>query len=233
MHHHSWHAEPHLSYRNNWLRAAVLGANDGLISTASLLMGMAAAHPSSETLLLTGSAALVAGAISMAAGEYVSVSSQADTEKADIAQEKHELERNPDHELTELALIYEKRGLPKALATQVAIALTKHDALDAHMRDEIGITETGSANPLQAALASALAFATGAALPVCITIFVSSSALMLALAISTLVGLAVLGYTSALLGGAPKLPAVMRILAWGVVALSVTSAIGHFLGVVA
>lgn len=227
----SWHAEPHLSHRNNWLRATVLGANDGLISTASLLMGMAAAHPSEQTLLLTGVAALVAGAISMAAGEYISVSSQADTEKADLEQEALELERNPERELRELAAIYEERGLDKPLAMQVAVALTEHDALDAHARDEIGITEITGANPLQAAIASGLSFSMGAILPVLIAVFAPAQALLWALAATTLVGLALLGWLSAKLGGAPIGSAVRRILLWGVVALSVTYGIGLVFGV--
>ena len=152
---HSWHIEPHFSQRNNWLRASVLGANDGLISTASLLIGLAAARPDASTILITGVAALVGGAVSMAAGEYVSVSSQADTEKSDLIKEARELERNPDKELAELTRIYEGRGLNADLAHEVAVALTAHNALEAHARDEIGITDTMSANPLQAAAASA------------------------------------------------------------------------------
>ena len=159
---HSWHIEPHFSQRNNWLRASVLGANDGLISTASLLIGLAAARPDASTILITGVAALVGGAVSMAAGEYVSVSSQADTEKSDLIKEARELERNPDKELAELTRIYEGRGLNADLAHEVAVALTAHNALEAHARDEIGITDTMSANPLQAAAASALAFCSAA-----------------------------------------------------------------------
>ena len=163
---HSIHHEPHLSNRNSWLRAAVLGANDGLISTASLLVGMAAANTSSQALLLTGLAALTAGALSMAAGEYISVSSQADTEKADLIKEQYELTHNADKELLELAKIYENRGLQYELAHQVAQALTEHNALEAHARDEIGLTEISQAQPLQAAIASALAFISGAVLPI-------------------------------------------------------------------
>lgn len=228
---HSWHVEPHFSQRNNWLRASVLGANDGLISTASLLMGLAAAKPDAYTMLIAGVAALVGGAVSMAAGEYVSVSSQSDTEKADLVKEARELHRNPDKELAELTRIYQGRGLDDDLAHQVALALTEHDALGAHARDEIGITDTMSANPLQAAAASALAFCAGALLPVLVVIVCSSAALMPALALSTLVGLALLGYASARLGGAPVRPALVRVLLWGVVALASTSLIGHFLGV--
>ena len=228
---HSWHIEPHFSQRNNWLRASVLGANDGLISTASLLIGLAAARPDASTILITGVAALVGGAVSMAAGEYVSVSSQADTEKSDLIKEARELERNPDKELAELTRIYEGRGLNADLAHEVAVALTAHNALEAHARDEIGITDTMSANPLQAAAASALAFCSGAILPVLVAIFSPAAALMPSLAASTLAGLGVLGYASATLGGAPVKPALVRVLLWGAVALASTSVIGHFLGV--
>ena len=228
---HSWHIEPHFSQRNNWLRASVLGANDGLISTASLLIGLAAARPDAGTILITGVAALVGGAVSMAAGEYVSVSSQADTEKSDLIKEARELERNPDKELAELTRIYEGRGLNPDLAHEVAVALTAHNALEAHARDEIGITDTMSANPLQAAAASALAFCSGAILPVLVAIFSPAAALMPSLAASTLAGLGVLGYASAKLGGAPVKPALVRVLLWGAVALASTSLIGHFLGV--
>ena len=219
---HSWHIEPHFSQRNNWLRASVLGANDGLISTASLLIGLAAARPDASTILITGVAALVGGAVSMAAGEYVSVSSQADTEKSDLIKEARELERNPDKELAELTRIYEGRGLNADLAHEVAVALTAHNALEAHARDEIGITDTMSANPLQAAAASALAFCSGAILPVLVAIFSPAAALMPTLAASTLAGLGVLGYASAKLGGAPVKPALVRVLLWGAVALAST-----------
>lgn len=230
-HHASWHTEPHFSQRNNWLRAGVLGANDGLISTASLLMGVAAARPDSATLLLTGLAALVAGALSMAAGEYVSVSSQADTERADLAQEARELDRHPERELAELVAIYRQRGLDEALAQQVALALTRHNALSAHARDEIGITETLSARPLQAAAASALAFVCGALLPLAVIVLAPAAGMIVLLALSTLLGLGALGYASARLGGAPARPAVIRIVLWGAAALAATSGIGHLLGV--
>nr|WP_231867766.1 VIT family protein [Snodgrassella sp. CFCC 13594] len=189
----SWHEENHFSTRNNWLRASVLGANDGLISTASLLMGLAAAQPSSHTLMLTGVAALVAGAISMAAGEYVSVSSQADTEKADLHKERTTLASFPDDELAELTTIYQERGLSAPLAREVAQALTAHNALEAHARDEIGITETNSAKPFQAALASALSFCCGALLPVLIAILAPQHGLMIMLFSTTMIGLLVLG----------------------------------------
>lgn len=225
------HSEQHYSHRGNWLRAGVLGANDGLISTASLLMGLAAAKPDFHTLMLTGVSALVAGAISMAAGEYVSVSSQADTERADLAKEEYELANNPERELAELAGIYRQRGLTPELAQQVAEQLTAHNALDAHARDEIGITETASANPLQASGASALAFCCGAILPLLVALFTPSAQLMMVLAGTTLIGLAILGFLSAKLGGARILPAVMRVLIWGSVALASTAFIGKLLGV--
>ena len=226
----SWHKEPHFSQRNNWLRAGVLGANDGLISTAGLLFGLAAAKPDPNTMMVTGFAALVAGALSMAAGEYVSVSSQADTEKADLHKELHELIHNPEHELAELCQIYQDRGLSHELAQQVAEQLTAHDALQAHARDEIGITEISQANPLQAALASAVSFCIGALLPVLVTLLSASDAIMPSLAISTLIGLALLGYYSAKLGGAPAMPAILRILIWGVISLGITSLIGFWFG---
>ncbi|TNH06124.1 VIT1/CCC1 transporter family protein [Testudinibacter sp. TR-2022] len=226
----SWHQEPHFSQRNNWLRAGVLGANDGLISIASLLFGLAAAKPDPQTVMITGFAALVAGALSMAAGEYVSVSSQADTEKADLHKEQHELTHNPEQELAELCQIYQDRGLSHELARQVAEQLTQQNALQAHARDEIGITEISQANPLQAAFASAISFCVGALLPVLVTLLSANSAVMLNLAISTLIGLALLGYCSAKLGGAPVLPAICRILIWGVLSLGITSLIGFYFG---
>ena len=232
MTHHyiSAHSDPHYCSRNNWLRAGVLGANDGLISTASLLMGLVAAHANSETVLLTGLAALVGGAISMAAGEYVSVSSQADTEKADLVREERELRNNPKEELVELTSIYRARGLDEQLAKQVAIALTEHDALAAHARDEIGITETLSANPFQAAIASALSFCIGAVLPLLSVIWFTEKDEW-ALVITTFLGLSILGIASAKLGGAPILPALIRVLLWGTIALASTAFVGHLFGV--
>lgn len=225
------HGEHHLSHRSNWLRAGVLGANDGLISTASLMTGMVAAQPEFSTLLLTGVSALVGGAISMAAGEYVSVSSQADTEKADMEMEKRELEIHPDEELQELANIYQARGLTPELSMEVAKQLTAHNALDAHMRDEIGISEESFANPLQAAFSSAAAFAVGAAIPLLVILLLPMNMLLVALIISTLVGLASLGFISAKLGGAPVLPAISRIVIWGVIAMGITGIIGKIVGV--
>lgn len=227
----SIHTEPHLSHRSNWLRASVLGANDGLISTASLMTGMAAAQPDFQTLLLTGISALVGGAISMAAGEYVSVSSQSDTEKADLEIERRELAQHPEAELAELTRIYCQRGLSPELAQQVAKQLTAHNALDAHLRDEIGLSETTSAHPLQAALASAGAFAVGAVIPLLVTLLLPNAILLPALVVSTLLGLAGLGYVSATLGGAKPLPAVGRVVIWGMIALGVTGVIGKLVGV--
>ncbi|UWZ93292.1 VIT family protein [[Pasteurella] aerogenes] len=225
------HGEHHLSHRSNWLRASVLGANDGLISTSSLMTGMVAAQPEFNTLLLTGISALVGGAISMAAGEYVSVSSQADTEKADMEMERRELALHPEEELKELTTIYQDRGLTPELAHEVAKQLTAHNALDAHMRDEISISEESFANPLQAAFSSAASFAIGAAIPILVILLLPLNTLLIALIISTLIGLGLLGYISAKLGGAPIRPAVMRILIWGVIAMGGTGIIGKLVGV--
>lgn len=227
----SIHAEQHLSDRNNWLRAAVLGANDGLISTASLLVGIAAANQSHEALLLTGFASLTAGALSMAAGEYISVSSQADTEKADLKKEQYELHHNPERELLELTRIYENRGLEPELAQQVAKALTEHNALETHARDEIGITEVSQANPLQAAIASALAFISGGVLPVIGIFLFPAHTLVYSLAALTVLGLMILGVVSARLGGAPVVPATARVVTWGVLAMLATTIIGNLFGV--
>ena len=229
--HHSIHDEVHLSNRNHWLRAAVLGANDGLISTASLLVGVAAANPSSQTLLLTGMAALTAGALSMAAGEYISVSSQADTEKADLDKELYELTNNAERELIELTRIYEQRGLDHVLAQQVAVALTEHDALEAHARDEIGLNDLSQAKPIHASVASALSFIVGAILPVIGIIVLPAPTLVWSLASLTVVGLILLGVVSARLGGAPVIPATARVVIWGVLAMVATSLIGRLFGV--
>lgn len=225
------HTHRHFSHRSNWLRAGVLGANDGLISTAALLMGMTAAEPEAKTLLLTGCAALVAGAVSMAAGEYVSVSSQSDTEQADLAVERQALAAFPEDELQELARIYQARGLSPELAQEVARQLSAHDALSAHARDEIGLSETAAANPLQAALASAASFCGGAVLPVLVVWLLPSAYLTVALASSTLIGLAALGAVSAKLGGAPVMRAVWRVVLWGVAAMAASFGIGHLMGV--
>lgn len=223
-------AHAHYSQRNGWLRAAVLGANDGLISTASLLAGVAAAQPQWSTLLLTGVTALVGGAVSMAAGEYVSVSSQADTERADRMMEARMLHQHPQAEEQELVRIYEARGLTPELAAQVAAQLMAHDALDAHVRDEIGITDSGAARPIQAALASAAAFVLGAVLPLLVVLSVGGAWQLPLLGAVTLLGLAALGFVSARLGGAQPAPAVARVVGWGVLALGLTIALGHWLG---
>ncbi|SUO95777.1 VIT1/CCC1 transporter family protein [Suttonella ornithocola] len=227
----SRHSEQHLSHRNNWLRAGVLGANDGLISVASLLMGLAAAQTSAQTLLLMGCAAVVAGAVSMAAGEYVSVSSQSDTEKADLTREANELEHYPEGELAELAFIYQQRGVAPELAKAVAKQMMEHDALAAHARDEIGISEVIETNALQAAGASAIAFCVGAILPLLVLLIAPQTVLVYVLAIATLLGLASLGSLSAKLGGAPLLPAILRTVIWGVIALVSTALIGWYFGV--
>ncbi|HRW72213.1 VIT1/CCC1 transporter family protein [Ottowia sp.] len=224
------HHEAHRSQHVGWLRAAVLGANDGLISTASLVVGMAAAGTSTHTLLLTALAGLVAGALSMAAGEYVSVSSQADTEAADRAREEVELAERPDFELEELKQIYVQRGLSPELAGQVAHQLTARDALSAHLRDELGLTEHGQARPLQAALASAAAFAAGALPPILLVLLWSLPGLTGAITASTLVLLAVLGALAARLGGAPVLRGAARVLFWGAMAMAATALLGHLFG---
>ena len=226
----SIHPERHYSSRNNWLRAGVLGANDGLISTSALLMGLTGASTGRDALVIAGLSALVAGALSMAAGEFVSVSSQADTERADLDKERRELDRNPEAELGELASIYESRGLTPALARQVAEALTRHNDLEAHARDEIGLSETIDTNPLQAAWASALAFICGAILPVLVVVALPVYVMLPALAISTLAGLAGLGWLSAHLGGAPVGRAVARLVGWGVIALLATYLVGDMAG---
>lgn len=229
--HHSIHDEAHLSNRNHWLRASVLGANDGLISIASLLVGVAAAGTSNQTLLLTGVAALTAGALSMAAGEYISVSAQADTEKADLDKELHELTHNPERELNELTKIYEKRGLDHALAHQVAVALTEHNALEAHARDEIGLTDLSQAKPIHASVASGLSFIAGAILPIIGVLLLPMQSLLWSLSSLTVVGLVLLGVVSARLGGAPVIPATARVVIWGVLAMVATSLIGRLFGV--
>lgn len=225
------HHEAHRIDRIGWLRAAVLGANDGLISTSSLLMGVASADAQPATVMLTGLAALVAGALSMAAGEYVSVSSQADTEAADIAKEKQELVEMPEAELKELIFIYQRRGLSKELATQVAEAMTAHDALGAHLRDELGISEVHAAKPVQAALSSAAAFAVGALPPLFLVWLVKGAQLPVYLAGITLVLLAGLGAIAGNLGGASAVKGATRVMVWGSLAMAATWAIGRLFGV--
>ena len=220
------HTEAHRTHRVGWLRAAVLGANDGIVSTASLLIGVAAASASQTMLLMTGVAALVAGAMSMAAGEYVSVYSQADTEKADLAREQAELLKNPDAELRELTAIYEARGLTPDLAGQVAAQLSKHDVLAAHARDELGISSAFSAKPLQAALASAASFAIGAALPLGVAALTPMHSAMVWVAGTSLLSLAMLGVVAARAGGSAVLPSVWRVTFWGVLAMAATAGVG-------
>ena len=227
------HNEIHRSHRVGWLRAAVLGANDGIVSTASLIIGVAAASSAHEGILLAGLAGLVAGAMSMAAGEYVSVSSQSDTEKADLAIEKKSLAENFEFETQELALIYESRGLESALAKQVAEQLMAHDALGAHARDEIGISESARAQPVQAAFSSAGTFTLGAALPLAAAWFVPGSQLISVVAVSSLVFLALLGAIAAKAGGAPVVFGAIRVTFWGALAMALTAGVGRLFGVVA
>jgi VIT1/CCC1 family predicted Fe2+/Mn2+ transporter len=224
------HYEQHRVGRAGWLRAAVLGANDGLISTASLVVGVAAAQAGREPVLIAGVAGLIAGALSMAAGEYVSVSSQADVERADLEQESRALEAHPDAERAELAAIYVHRGLSPDLAARVAEQLTAHDALAAHARDELGIHHATRARPLQAALASAAAFALGAAAPVLLVVLVPVSALVPTITASTLALLAALGAVAARLGGAPWLRGSVRVAFWGAAAMALTGLIGRLFG---
>jgi len=224
------HVEKHHAGRAGWLRAAVLGANDGLISTASLVVGVASAKSSHAAVLLAAAAGTVAGALSMAAGEYVSVSSQADTENADLAKEKWELASSPKAERAELAGIYIARGLPAALASEVADHLTAHDALGAHARDELGITETSRAKPLRAAMASAAAFAAGAFPPLLSALIVPRAFLIPAIAGSSVILLSILGASAARLGGASLLKGAARVTFWGAVAMGATALVGRLFG---
>jgi vacuolar iron transporter family protein len=226
-----FHREYHRVDRVGWLRAGVLGANDGLISTASLVMGVSAAQLGSSAILLTGLAGLVGGALSMAAGEYVSVSSQADSEKADLARERAELVSAPEAEHRELANIYVQRGLSRELADRVATEMTAHDALGAHARDELGITEFTKARPNLAAITSALAFALGAAIPVLLAVLLPDAYRNEGLFITTVVVLMLLGAIGARLGGARVLPAAFRVGLWGVLAMAATALIGRAFGV--
>ncbi len=227
------HLERHHRARIGWLRAAVLGANDGLISTSSLVVGVVAAQAAREPALAAAVAGLVAGALSMAAGEYVSVSSQADTEAADLDRERRELAANPDHEHTELAAIYQARGLSADLAHQVAAQLMAHDALGAHARDELEMSHLTNAQPLQAALASALAFSVGALPPVALTWWVPLAHLNTVLVAGTLVLLAGLGAVAARLGGAPMGRAMWRVTFWGALAMGCSALVGQWFGAVA
>jgi VIT1/CCC1 family predicted Fe2+/Mn2+ transporter len=228
--HRRFHLERHLTSRIGWLRAAVLGANDGVVSTASLLVGVAAAHASHEAIVTAGLASLVAGAMSMAAGEYVSVSSQSDMEEAETEVERRELETDSAGELRELAAIYVKRGLTPDLAQQVAVQLTEHNALDAHLRDELGISETLKARPLQAAVASAISYASGAALPLLAAVLVPHGHLIAVVAPGSLILLAALGAVAARAGGASMLAGSLRVLLWGAFALAATAGVGMLFG---
>jgi vacuolar iron transporter family protein len=224
--------ENHFAHRTGWLRASVLGANDGIVSTASLILGVAAAQSSHNSIVVAGLASLIAGAMSMAAGEYVSVSSQADTERADLDRERVELAEDHAIELAELASIYVARGLDADLARQVASQLMAHDALGAHARDELGISDALSARPVQAALASAGAFAVGAVLPLLIVFIVPRSSLVWTVSGASLVFLALLGALAARTGGAPVGKATLRVTFWGALAMALTAAVGSLFGTV-
>ncbi len=227
------HAEWHRMHRVGWLRAAVLGANDGIVSTASLILGVAAAGATQPAIVVAGVAGLVAGAMSMAAGEYVSVSSQSDAERADLARERRELAANPDHEHEELRDIYVQRGLDRSLAAQVATQLMTHDALGAHARDELGISEITTARPVQAAFASAATFAAGAALPLLLVVLLPAKALLWSVSLGSLLFLAILGSLGARAGGAPLALAGPPGTFWGALAMGLTTAIGALFGIAA
>jgi VIT1/CCC1 family predicted Fe2+/Mn2+ transporter len=228
----SIHPEAHYVHRIGWLRAAVLGANDGIVSVASVLVGVASAGSAHPVVMLAGLAALVAGAMSMAAGEYVSVSSQSDTEHADLAREQAELDNNWDLELEELAAIYVNRGLDPQLAHQVARQLMEKDALGAHIRDELGITEVSTSNPTQAAAASGFSFVLGAALPQLAAFLTRDSAIVPAVAVVSLIVMAILGALGAWTGGAPLWKGALRVTFWGALAMLVTSGVGALFGTV-
>lgn len=227
------HIESHRTHRTGWLRAAVLGANDGIVSTASLVLGVAAAGAQTKGILVAGVAGLVAGAMSMAAGEYVSVSSQSDTERSDLAREKKELATSPAQEHAELVAIYAKRGLDATLASNVATQLMQFDALGAHARDELSISDTLAAKPVQAAMASAGTFAVGAALPLLTVLILPVSLLMWGVAGSSLVFLAILGFLAARTGGSPVTASIARVTFWGALAMALTAGVGTIFGVAA
>ena len=227
------HIERHRTQRIGWLRAAVLGANDGIVSTASLVVGVAAAGAGSRSILVAGVAGLVAGSMSMAAGEYVSVSSQADTQDADLARERKELAADPEHEHEELAGIYVQRGLDPTLAADVATQLMKHDAIGAHARDELGISDMLLVKPVQAAFASAATFAVGAMLPLIIVLLFPASLLVWTVSIGSLLFLALLGSLSARAGGASAVAASARVTFWGALAMALTAGVGALFGVAA
>jgi vacuolar iron transporter family protein len=226
------HGEFHRTGRSSWLRAAVLGANDGAISVASLVVGIAASGAPQGSILLTAVAGLVAGAMAMAAGEYVSVQSQADTEKADLKKERRELETEPEHELAELTSIYESRGLDESLARLVAEKLTFADALGAHARDELGITESLRARPIQAAFASALAFVAGAVIPLAAALLAPAARIALFSSATALAALVLLGGTAAYAGGAPVARGALRVAFWGALAMAITAGVGRLFGAV-
>ena len=223
-------SEEHRTHRVGWLRAAVLGANDGIISMASLILGVAAAGATSKSILITGIAGLVAGSASMATGEYVSVSSQADTETADLDLERQHLAADPEKEQAELAAIYVERGLDTELAAEVAVQLMEHDALGAHARDELGLSHTMTARPIQAAIASAVTFAVGAALPLSIVLLLPVTALIWSVSSCSLIFLAVLGSMAARVGGASMLTAAVRVTVWGALAMALTAGVGALFG---
>lgn len=227
------HAERHRTDRIGWLRAAVLGANDGIVSTASLVVGVAAAHANHEAIMVAAVAGLVAGAMSMAAGEYVSVHSQADTESADLSRERAELASDPAAELRELTAIYVARGLEQPLARQVAERLTEHDALGTHARDELGISETLSARPVQAAFASAASFAVGALMPLAVTALAPAQGLIAWVCGTSLFFLALLGAVAARAGGASVVKGAWRVTFWGALAMAITAGVGAAFGTVA
>ena len=228
----SQHDESHFVTRAGWLRAAVMGANDGIVSTASIIIGVAAAGTAQSEILLAGLAGLIAGAMSMAAGEYVSVSSQSDSENADLNRERSELEANPEAEHAELATIYEMRGLTPELASQVATQLSEHNALEAHARDELGITDLSKARPVQAAIASAATFSVGGALPLMAVIFAPLGSLILITTVISILVLGALGFLSAKAGGAPVFRAVARVTLWGAAAMAATALVGRIFGTV-
>ena len=222
---------PHMINRANWLRAAVLGANDGIVSVSALIVGVAAADPSPQAILIAGAAGLAAGAMSMAAGEYVSVSSQSDIERADLDSERTALAEMPDQELAELAAIFESRGMTAATALQAAREVTQHDALGAHAREELGLHDVNQGNPLQAALAWLVTFAIAAAVPLAAAVLAPAGMVIPVVLVVTLVALAILGAVGARAGGAPLLPATIRVLVWGAFAMAVTMGVGRIFGI--
>ena len=225
------HGEPHRIHRTGWLRAAVLGANDGIVSTTSLVLGVGAAGANSENIAIAGVAGLVAGAMSMAAGEYISVSSQADTERADLERERNELAADPEREHAEMTAMYVARGLDHSLASEVTTQLMAHDALGAHSREELGLTNTMAARPVQAALASAGTFSIGAVLPLLIVVAVPRSMVMWAASGFSLIFLALLGSLAARAGGASMVTGAVRVTFWGALAMAITAGVGSLLGV--